>query len=196
MSEHAFLSQYRLVLASGSPRRRAILQQVGIVADVIPSKFEENLPKSSFPSPVEYVTATARGKACDVFSEHQDAVVIGADTVVVIDGKILEKPRDVQCARDMLGELSGQTPHVITGVWVCYKEKQVMFHVESEVKIADLSPEFIEWYVDTGEPMDKAGAFGIQGKGALLVEKVHGCYFNVMGLPIQRLFTELKNLLM
>ena len=195
MAQPTNLSKFKLILASASPRRRDIIQQVGIKAEIIASKFEENLPKSSFSSAADYVIATAKGKACDVFSAHPDSVVIGADTVVVIDGKILEKPRGVQGARDMLTELSGRTHHVLTGVCICYKDQQVTFYATTEVKLVELSCDLVEWYVGTGEPMDKAGGYGIQGQGALLVEKVNGCYFNVVGLPIQRLFTELNNLL-
>ena len=195
MTSHSLFGDHRIILASGSPRRKALIQQIGLKAEIIPSKFEENLPKSSFPTPADYVIATAKGKACEVFSENKDAVVIGADTVVVIDNKILEKPSDEECARTMLSELSGRVHHLVTGVCICYKDNNYTFHEETEVKLRELSKDLIDWYVETKEPMDKAGGYGTQEKGAILVERVAGCPFSMMGLPLQKLHRELSNIL-
>ena len=195
MATDSLFGNYRIILASASPRRKQLLQQIGLKAEIIPSKFEENLPKSSFPTPADYVIATAKGKACEVFSENKDAVVIGADTVVVIDNKILEKPSDAQCAHNMLSELSGRINHVLTGVCICYQDTKHTFHVDTEVQFTELSPDLIDWYVSTEEPLDKAGGYGIQGKGAILVDRISGCYFNVVGLPLQKLHSELSRIL-
>ena len=196
MATQSLFGDYRIILASASPRRKELLQQIGLKAEIIPSKFEENLPKSSFPTPADYVIATAKGKACEVFSENKDAVVIGADTVVVIDNKILEKPSDEECARTMLFELSGRVHHVLTGVCICYQDNKYTFHVDTEVQFTKLSQSLIEWYVGTEEPLDKAGGYGIQGKGAILVDRIAGCYFNVVGLPLQKLHRELSQILL
>ena len=112
MSAYLFLDGQHVILASASPRRRDLLHQIQLHADIIPSTFEENLPKSSFPTAADYVMATARGKACQVAAENREAVVIGADTVVLLDQKILEKPADEKCAREMLAELSGRSHQV------------------------------------------------------------------------------------
>ena len=195
MTEHSLFGNHRIILASTSPRRIELIKQIGIKAEIIPSDFEENLPKSSFPTPAGYVIATAKGKACEVFSENKDAVVIGADTVVVIDNKILEKPSDGQCARNMLSELSGRVHHLVTGVCICYQDTKHTFHVQTEVKLIDLSPDLIDWYIGTGEPFDKAGGYGTRGKGAILVDRIVGCPFSMMGLPLQKLHSELSRIL-
>ncbi|XP_063673837.1 dTTP/UTP pyrophosphatase-like [Bolinopsis microptera] len=195
MTEHSLFGNYRIILASTSPRRIELIKQIGIKAEIIPSDFEENLPKSSFPTPADYVIATAEGKACKVFSENTDAVVIGADTVVVIDNKILEKPSDAQCAHTMLSRLSGRIHHLVTGVCICYQDIKHTFHVQTEVKLIDLSPDLIDWYIGTGEPFDKAGGYGTRGKGAILVDRIAGCPFSMMGLPLQKLHSELSRIL-
>eukprot|EP00116_Pleurobrachia_bachei_P010388 sb/3470650/ len=193
---HSFLSGYRVILASGSPRRKELMAKIGIPAEVIPSKFEENLSKSGVTAG-EYTISTARGKAREVWGEHRDGVIVGADTVVVsADGAILEKPRDKDHAFEMLKGLSdGRTHTVVTGVCLLYGERERTFYTETEVLLRRVSDEMIRWYVTTGEPMDKAGGYGIQSLGAVLVEKVNGCYSNVVGLPVSQLLVELQELL-
>ena len=190
---HECLRHHDIILASASPRRRQLLRQIGVPVTVVPSKFEENLPKTS--KAEEYVSATAEGKAGDVHTQYPDSVIIAADTIVVLDGVILEKPRDVAHAHTMLRDLSGKTHSVVTAVCLMFKEQKRSFYVQTDVKFAELTDNLIAWYVETDEPLDKAGGYGIQGKGAILVEKINGCYFNVVGLPVQRLLTELQSFL-
>ena len=195
MAADSLFSKHRIILASASPRRKELLEQIAVKVEIIPSKFEENLPKASFPTPADYAIATAKGKASEIYNENKEAAVIGADTVVVVDNKILEKPSDAACAKSMLSELSGRVHHVVTGVCICYEDQKHTFHVETKVEFAELTPDLIDWYVGTREPLDKAGGYGIQGKGAILVEKLSGCYFNVVGLPLQKLHSELLKIL-
>ena len=195
MGTISLFDDYRIILASSSPRRRDLAHQIGLKVEIIPSKFEENLPKSSFSTPADYAIATATGKASEIYKEHQEAVVIGADTVVLVDNKILEKPSDVACAKSMLSELSGRVHHVVTGVCICYKDTKHTFHVQTEVELIKLSPTLIDWYIETGEPFDKAGGYGTLGKGAILVDRIEGCQFNMRGLPLPRLHQELSRIL-
>lgn len=203
------LGSRRLILASGSPRRKQILQNIGFVFDVVPSTFEENLSKSAFSEPWQYAVETSRGKALEVaerLQEQQDwAVITGADTIVVLDGEILGKPGTDDNARSMLKKLSGRTHTVHTGVTLVWREgrggggggrlRQDCFHVGTDVTFAKLTPELIESYVQSQEPLDKAGGYGIQGLGGTLVEGVSGDYFNVVGLPLHRLCKELLSVL-
>lgn len=177
----------RIVLASASPRRRALLDDLGLDFAVEPASFdEESVPVTS---PVEWAKALADGKALEVARRHPDALVIGADTIVVIDGRILGKPKGPEDAHHMLRTLSGRTHTVYTGVSVrCLDRGWHALEAEgTDVTFGPLSDETIARYVATGEPLDKAGAYGIQGYGATLVKSVHGCYFNVVGLPLYRL---------
>lgn len=171
----------RLVLASASPRRRELLSSLGIDFSCRPVDLDET------PRPGEeaeaYVLRLARAKAgADV---RPGEIVLAADTIVVLDGQLLGKPEDAARARSMLQTLSGRRHRVLTGVAVHPSEKPVAAEVcVSEVTIAPLSEEEIAWYVDTGEPLDKAGAYAIQGLGALLVETISGNYSNIVGLPL------------
>lgn len=179
------LKQKTIILASQSPRRREILDLMGLPYLPIPSAFEENLSKSAFPTPRDYVMANARGKASDVLSTHPEAdLVIGSDTVVVLDGKILEKPRSEGDALSMLTALSGRQHAVYTGVALLTRGEAQTFCEVTHVWFAELSTGAIESYIRTGEPMDKAGAYGIQGFGGAFVRKIDGCFFAVMGLPM------------
>ena len=146
-------------------------------------------------APDELVTSLAKGKALAVAGKHPEAVVIGADTVVVLDGEILGKPKDPAEATSMLGRLSGRVHTVKTGLCVVREaDRRILTAVEStEVTFGELTPEQIDRYVATGEPMDKAGAYGIQELGATLVRRVDGCYFNVVGLPLFRLARMLES---
>ena len=192
---HPYLANHRIILASTSPRRRTLLEQICVKFEVIPSSFEENLPKHSFAEPADYVIATAMGKAAAVAAQHSDAVVIGADTVVILGSKILEKPLDAEDAQQMLTQLSGKTVNVVTAVCICSAGVRNSFYVTTEVEMAVLSHDRIARYVATGEPLDKAGSFATQGQGAVLVEQIRGCYNNVVGLPLTRLTQELEKML-
>jgi septum formation protein len=173
-----------LILASNSPRRRYLLKQAGLHFSVIPSRVDED--SISVSSPALYAKELAIAKAMDVAGIHPDSWVIGADTIVLIDGLILGKPDSKAHAVEMLGRLSGQTHQVITGYCICRKSmgKHIVDSVTTEVTFKTLSRREIEWYTHTSEPFDKAGAYAIQGLGTFLVKSIHGSYSNVVGLPV------------
>ena len=185
----------RLILASASPRRREILQQVGAVFEVVPARGEEKLTKET---PQEAVMELALQKAKEVADAREDPkeVVLGADTVVAFAGKILGKPKDEADAVRMLTMLSGNTHSVFTGVAILVKESgQVLnFYEETRVTMYPMSPEEIQAYVASGEPMDKAGAYGIQGRCAVHIEKIQGDYQNVVGLPIAKIYQKMRQI--
>ena len=170
------------ILASASPRRKELLEQAGYKFEIIPSDFEESVPEGL--APKDIVEGLAYQKALDVYSMRPDRIVLGADTIVCFDGEILGKPKDKEDAKRMLKMLSGQTHEVRTGFALLGKGVEFVTSEAAMVTFFKLSDEQIENYVNTGEPMDKAGAYGIQGKGAVLVRSVLGDYFNVVGLPI------------
>ncbi|MFH1143147.1 MAG: Maf family protein [Candidatus Eisenbacteria bacterium] len=178
----------RITLASRSPRRAQLLAMLGVSFDVIAGA-DENGRRRSEESPADYVIRLAREKALAVARQVPCGIVLGADTIVHLDGQILEKPRDAQEAADFLRRLSGREHEVYTGICLapagggaprCAVER-------SAVRFVDLDEATIHRYVATGEPLDKAGAYGIQGFGGMLVAEIRGCYFNVMGLPLARL---------
>ena len=173
-----------LILASQSPRRRYLLQQAGIEFSVIPGSFDENSVKPS--SPDVYVRQLAESKARDISEQYADSWVIGADTIVFIEGNILGKPDSRVEARSMLERLSGKTHHVLTGYCICCHRIGRLFSdvVKTEVRFKKLTAREIDWYINSGEPFDKAGAYGIQGIGTFLVRRINGSYTNVVGLPV------------
>lgn len=173
----------KVVLASQSPRRRELLSLIGIAHEVRPANIDESYLDGEIPA--GHVDRLARTKAETIAAA--DAVTIGSDTIVVIDGDVLGKPRDGDVAADMLRQLSGRSHTVITGVAVHWKGRTVSATEEVAVTFRPLSDADIRAYIATGEPMDKAGAYGIQGFGATIVERVDGDYFAVMGLPLNRL---------
>lgn len=175
-----------LILASQSPRRRQLLNQMGLRDfQIIPAVGEEVVPDNIHPA--QAVELLSRQKAQEIALQFPDAVVIGADTVVSLDGKILGKPRDEQDAIGMLTALSGNTNTVYTGVTVCQGDKIITRSVATQVNFRHLTAQEISAYVATGEPLDKAGGYGIQGLGGLLISGIAGDYFNVVGLPIATL---------
>lgn len=184
----------KYILASASPRRKELMQNITEEFLILPSRVEEIVP-ADLPL-VKAPAYLAKLKAEDIAPAHFDDVVIGADTGVFVDGRMLGKPRDRAHAKEMLETLSGRTHKVITGCCVCHNGESLCISEETEVTFYSLSEAEIEAYLDTSEPYDKAGAYGIQGKGVLLVEKIHGDYFNVVGLPVARLARTLKTLLM
>ena len=179
-----------LILASASPRRSELLRNAGIAFTVEPA----HVPEQPAPgeTPLDYAQRMARTKARTVFARHPESAVLGADTVVVVDQHLLEKPADKRDAARMLALLSGRTHHVITGICLVAdgfeqteaEVTQVTFSILSDAEIAD--------YVATGEPMDKAGAYAIQGIASRWVEHIEGCYFNVVGLPVPRVYRILR----
>ena len=199
----------QIILASQSPRRKGLLEQIGLEFEICPAKGEEIITKSI---PEEVVMELSKQKAEEVaamvssFGENHkeittpsDILVIGADTVVAYDGKILGKPVDEADAKRMLTMLSGNTHSVFTGVTLVLIDKsgragELVFFEKTDVKMHAISELEIDRYIATGEPMDKAGSYGIQGKCAIYIEKIDGDYNNVVGLPISRIYQELKKI--
>jgi septum formation protein len=180
----------RFVLASASPRRRELLDLIGIRHAVDPADVDESLLDGE--SPPGYVERLARAKASVVAARHPEAVVVGADTTVVLGDDILGKPLDPGDAKRMLARLAGHTHEVCTGIAVVHAGKIASAVERVAVTFRTLTPRDIESYVATGEPMDKAGAYGIQGWGATIVERIDGDYFSVMGLGLRRLVALLE----
>ncbi|MEQ2439863.1 Maf family protein [Solibaculum intestinale] len=181
-----------LILASASPRRRELLERAGLSFACIPARGEEIIQKGTRPE--QAALTLAQQKALEVAKARPLDTVIGADTIVVLDGMIMGKPRDEADAVRMLTLLSGREHLVLTGVCVVNKGHAHSFVQQTKVKFYPLAPAKIRAYVRTGEPMDKAGAYGIQEKGMALVEGIEGDFFNVMGLPIARLLRLLEEL--
>lgn len=200
----------KIILASASPRRRELLAQIGLTFTVMPSDVEEN-PASVLPQDI--VIELSKEKARDIWGKMEgndgadrendtsvrkdDSLVISADTVVSIEGEILGKPKDSEDAARMLGLLSGREHQVYTGVtmiWISgeHEKKEYSFYVCTDVLMYRMSRAEILQYVESGEPMDKAGAYGVQGKAAAYIKAVRGEYSNVVGLPVGRLYQEMK----
>lgn len=166
----------------------------------MPSRFEENLNPKEFATFPEFVEATAMGKCLEVAErlksdDRPPELIIAGDTVVTLDGKVYGKPKRNEIALEMLSELIGKTHVVYTGVVLKYKDEFVQFTESTKVTFGKATREQIQSYVDTGEPLDKAGGYGIQGVGGCLIEKIDGDYFTVVGLPLYRLSTEICKLL-
>ena len=179
---------FRLILASASPRRVQLLRQIGFSFEVIPARIEEQAIQCVRPSVLAERLALAKARAVSS-GQRGDAFVIGADTVVVSHGRVLGKPRDEAEAAAMLRRLSGSWHRVITGLAVvsvrdgCHR----VGHEVTAVQFAPMTDRQIQDYIDTGDPMDKAGAYGIQGMAGRYIPRIRGCYYNVMGLPLHRL---------
>lgn len=186
-----------IVLASGSPRRRELLTQIGMEFTVIPSKKKEVM---RFTRPDQIVEDLSLQKAQDIAEQVETGtIVIGSDTVVALDGEILGKPHTPEKATEMLRQIQGRSHQVYTGVTLIVKgagengaDEVVSFSEKTEVHVYPMTEEEIKRYVDTKDPLDKAGAYGIQGAFAAFVEGISGSFYNVMGLPIGRLYQELK----
>jgi septum formation protein len=183
-----------LILASGSPRRRKFLSELGLAFSVASADVDETILPNELPG--ELVCRLAGEKAAAVAADHPEAWVIGADTVVVLGGEILGKPADPTAALVMLGRLNGRTHQVWTGVAIVNLQNRVnrAFAVCTEVSFAETAPAVLAAYVATGEPLDKAGAYGIQGLGVFLVDSIRGSYSNVVGLPLPELLGQLLEL--
>ena len=176
------MTALRVLLASASPRRRELLSLVGILHEVRPADIDESPLRGERPAP--HAERLARGKAATIARRAPETVTIGADTIVVLDGDTLGKPNDRTDAARMLRRLSGRTHTVFTAVAVAFRERSASGVEEVEVTFRTLGEREIERYIETGEPLDKAGAYGIQGYGATLVERIDGDYFAVMGLSL------------
>lgn len=186
------LKKYNVMLASKSPRRRELLQQMRIPFHTVSvgnlkEEYPADLPAAEVPEFLANLKADAFQRIM-----HPGDLIITADTVVILDGKILGKPRDREEARGMLRSLSGRTHTVVTGVAVTTAERRVSFSTHTDVRFAEIPERDIEFYVDNYSPLDKAGAYGIQEWiGCVAVESIEGSYYNVMGLPVHRLYREL-----
>lgn len=185
----------KVILASKSPRRVEILEKIVKEFEVIQSNFDENT--IDFKGDIEkYVKDLSRNKAIEVSKRlNEPSIVIAADTVVFQDGKVLEKPKNEEDAFSMLSSLSGNTHKVYSGICLIntYDDTVVTDCDCTEVRFSELNPRQIRNYINSGEPMDKAGAYGIQGLGGAFVEGIKGCYYNVMGLPLNKLYKALEN---
>jgi septum formation protein len=182
----------QVILASSSPRRRELLNLIGVKHEVRPADVNESLLAGELPVP--HAERLARAKALTVAAREPTAVVIGADTIVVVDEEILGKPQDQADAYRMLSALSGREHRVVTAVAVARGSEVVASVEEVQVTFRRLSENEISGYIATGEPMDKAGSYGIQGYGATIVQKVDGDFFAVMGLPLVRLVSLMKSM--
>jgi len=182
-----------IILASASPRRREILENVNVKFTVQSSQIEEVILENE--DPKDLVMRLAFEKCIDVAKKNINALVIGADTIVVLDNNILGKPKDENHAYEMIKSLSNKKHQVITGISLINLSlnKKVIDYVVSEVTFKDLSEETIRDYIKTKESLDKAGAYGIQGYGSLLVDSIKGDYFNIVGLPLSRISDLLKH---
>ncbi|MDU1305910.1 MAG: Maf-like protein [Clostridium perfringens] len=185
----------KVILASKSPRRVEILEKIVKEFEVVQSNFDENT--IDFKGDIEkYVKDLSRNKAIEVSKRlNEPSIVIAADTVVFQDGKVLEKPKNEEDAFSMLSSLSGNTHKVYSGICLIntYDDTVVTDCDCTEVRFLELNPRQIRNYINSGEPMDKAGAYGIQGLGGAFVEGIKGCYYNVMGLPLNKLYKALEN---
>jgi len=181
-----------IILASASPRRKLLLEKIGLIFEVEPSNYEEDMPLR--PETHGFAQKLSLEKAKVVASKHKNSIVIAADTFIVFGGQILGKPHTEKDAREMLGAISGKYHNVITGFSIIDtgKNKTLSRSVETKVYIRKLTLVEIDAYVKSGEPLDKAGAYAIQGLGSVFVEKIDGDYYNVMGLPLSALTEALK----
>jgi septum formation protein len=181
----------QLILASTSPRRQELLKQVSIPFVIRKKEVDESQVKNLPPAELVKVLCKLKGKSVPI--QHDDEVILAADTIVSYQNQIFGKPKNKDKAFSMLKKLSGNTHEVFTGVYIASKNKERVFVEETKVQFWDLSDEDIYSYIQSGEPYDKAGGYGIQGMGSLLVKKIDGDYFNVVGLPISKCVRELRS---
>ena len=182
----------QVILASASPRRRELLKKVFPAFAVIPTEVEEIVPEGT--KPMEQSEYLAMIKARPLAEQYPDALVIGSDTTVLVDGIVLGKPRDAEEAKAMLRLLSGRTHVVCTGCCLYYKGRAVRFTESTEVEFYPMTEEEIDAYVASGDPMDKAGAYGIQSGAGIYIKGIRGDYDTVMGLPAARIYQEIKGI--
>lgn len=177
-----------IILASNSPRRKSLLKLIDLPFKVISSSVHEDFNIDL--KPIEFARHYANLKALDVADSNPDSLVIGADTIVVLDDEIIGKPIDVKDSKAMLRKLSGRTHTVVTGVSLVWKENNIedTFHEKTKVTFQKLSDEQIQYYVDNYHPLDKAGSYGIQDWFAVCVKKIDGCFYNVMGMPLSKFY--------
>ncbi len=182
----------KIILASNSPRRKEFFSLLGLEFEIITKDIEEIIDQNALPE--DLVEDLAFQKAYAVFQDHKDRVVLGFDTLVYTDTLILGKPKDECDAIRMLGELSGKTHYVVTGVSILTKKMSRAFHSKTKVSFYPMTEKEINDYVKTREPLDKAGAYAAQGYGSKFIKEIEGDFFTVIGLPLSRLYQELKEL--
>jgi len=183
-----------LILASVSPRRQEMLQSIGLTFKIIPAHVNEKYLKGE--SPARHVKRLSRDKATTIARRHPDSWVLGADTIVVIDGMILGKPQNPAQAKKMLNKLSGREHKVFTGFTIAHMASEIYTTrvVQSAVRFKTISAEEMNWYINCDEPYDKAGGYAVQGKGACFIKAIRGSYTNVIGLPLCEVLEEFSNL--
>ena len=188
-------NQFNIILASQSPRRYDLLRMIGLDFTVIPSDIIEKNDNDL--QPLEYALMNAKDKAKVVSEKYPNSLVISADTIVVLGNKILEKPENADHAFEILSQLNGKTHEVITAFGLILKSKKISIfdYEKTKVKFRKLQHEKIKEYIETGEPFDKAGGYGAQGLGSLLIEKVDGCFYNVVGFPLGKFFIMYEKLI-
>ena len=189
------LNKYPIILASGSPRRKQLLEQIDLEFEVVPSQIYEDFSLNL--SPTDFVEYYAQEKAKDVANSYPDKWVIGADTIVVFESHILGKPKNEKDSFQMLKRLSGNTHQVITGVSIQNIKQDISdsFHERTNVTFNTLSDNIINYYIETYEPFDKAGSYGIQDWFSVCVNRIDGCFYNVMGFPLSRFYSHFIDLL-
>ena len=185
-----------IILASQSPRRKKLLNMLDIRFRVISSGIDESTYQFSRKSPSEYTEQLAEIKAVDVSDKYPDALVIGGDTIVVLDGQIIEKPESISQAVNILETLSGNTHQVYTGISIQYKTRNIhhSFSDKTDVTFKKLNEGEIIYYINNYEPFDKAGSYGIQDWSAMFVPRINGCFYNVVGFPVSKFCSELKKI--
>lgn len=186
------LERLDVILASASPRRFEILQNIGLEFKVVTSDYKEHDPPNYLPQDLAELHALSKGRL--VAEQYPEALVISADTIVICGERVLGKPKDEDDALDMLQLLAGRTHQVVTAfaLHLFKYERSVVKHVSTDVTFRELRREEILAYINTGEPFDKAGAYAIQGQGGMLIDKIDGCYFNVMGFPVSKFYETLE----
>ncbi|MEI6456197.1 MAG: Maf family nucleotide pyrophosphatase [bacterium] len=188
------LKDYKLILASESPRRQYLLKELGLDFEIVTSNVREEYPQGLTPEEVAVFLANLKADCFDASRLSAHAVIIAADTIVSINNEILGKPKNYEEAVIMLQKLSGKRHEVVTAVCIKSKKKKVNFHVTSVVHFKDLTMEEIDYYIDNFQPFDKAGGYGCQEWiGYIGISKIEGSYFNIMGLPVKELYEHLLN---
>jgi len=189
------LNKYPIILASGSPRRKQLLEQIDLEFEVVPSQIYEDFSLNL--SPTDFVEYYAQEKAKDVANSYPDKWVIGADTIVVFESDTLGKPKNEKDSFQMLKRLSGNTHQVITGVSIQNIKQNIIdsFHERTNVTFNTLSDNIINYYIETYKPFDKAGSYGIQDWFSVCVNRIDGCFYNVMGFPLSRFYSHFIDLL-
>jgi len=184
-----------IILASNSPRRKSLLELIDLPFKVVAGSVHEDFNIDL--SPIEFAKHYAQLKALDVVKRYPDSLVIGADTIVVLEGEIIGKPLDEADSKLMLKKLSGRTHIVITGVSLVWQEKNIVdtFFEETKVTFQELTNEQIQYYVDNYHPLDKAGSYGIQDWFAVCVKKIDGCFYNVMGMPLSKFYSHFTKII-